>query len=208
MIRLFLIRHGETAWNVLGKYQGQSDVALSENGIEQAERLAANFPADTLDRVYTSDLIRAAETAQMVAGRFGIPVKKCRDFREIDFGDWEGRTYKEIASRWPEAMANFFRHPDILKIPNGETFQELQIRAMKALTHILSDKENEEKNVAVFAHGAIIRTMLAGVLGMPLANLWRIRQSNTAVNSIRCDDGFPMIELLNSTCHLERKSSH
>ena len=101
MIRLFLIRHGETAWNVLGKYQGQSDVALSENGIKQAERLAANFPVDTLDRVYTSDLIRAAETAQMVAGRFGIPVKKCRDFRDIDFGDWEGMTYKEIASRWP-----------------------------------------------------------------------------------------------------------
>ena len=202
MIRFILIRHGQTEWNVGGRYQGQSDVALTEEGREQARLLAEHFPVADLHRIYSSDLKRAAETAEIIAGRFGLPVTKDKVFRELSFGDWEGLTYKEIVARWPDAMANFLRHPDKLNIPHGETFQEVQQRAMRGLQAIMEDPANADKTVAIVAHGAILRTILTAQLHMSLEYARSIRQFNTAVNIVRYDEGHPTVELINGTAHL------
>lgn len=202
MIRFILVRHGQTEWNVGGRYQGQSDVALTEEGRQQARLLAENFPVAEVHRIYASDLKRASETADIIAARFGLPVTKDKIFRELSFGDWEGLTYKEIVSRWPDAMENFLRHPDKLNIPHGETFQEVQQRAVKGLHAIMADPANEDKTIVIVAHGAILRTILTAQLHMSLEYAWSIRQFNTAVNIVRYDEGRPTVELINGTAHL------
>ena len=201
MVKVVFIRHGQTEWNVSGRYQGQSDVALSKEGIAQAEKLAKHFPVAAVDAVYSSDLMRARVTAEKVAEKFGLPVQTEPAFRELNFGDWEGLTYEQITASWADAMTNFLRHPDILQIPHGESFPEVRQRAMKRLRELLA--EHEGHVIAVVAHGAVLRTMLTEALHMPLQYLWSIRQFNTAVNIVRYDAGEnPTVELLNSTAHL------
>ena len=200
MTRIIFVRHGQTEWNLKGKYQGQTDVPLSKEGIAQAHKLAENFPTKRLDAIYSSDLSRAMETARIAAGKFGLEVQEEPAFREVNFGEWEGLSYEEIATRWPKVAGDFFRRPDALSIPGGETFQVLQERAIKRISGIVDASEGQ--TVAVFAHGAILRTVLCHALHMPLAYLWAIRQSNTAVSIVAYEDGWSSVELMNSTAHL------
>ncbi len=205
MTKLVLVRHGQTEWNIDGKFQGQSDVQLSEEGIRQAEALAQNFPVESVDAIYCSDLTRARTTAECIARRFGLPVQPVKELRELSFGKWEGLTYQEIVSGWPDAMENFLRHPDILQVPNGETFPRLRERAMGFIEKVTAEADG--KTLLIVAHGGILRTVLTVMLHMPLQYLWSIRQFNTAVNIVRRDDGEWTIELLNSTAHLTRRVS-
>lgn len=199
-MRLILVRHGQTEWNAGGRYQGQSNVALSDTGRKQAKFLAERFPVKQLDAIYTSDLDRAKETAECVGEKLCVSVYPEEAFRELSFGDWEGLTYQEISLRWPEEANKLFTAPDELVIPNGETFRELQKRALDKI-HLLYEKHIDQ-TVAVFAHGAINKTILAGLMHIPLHYLWSLRQDNTAVNILRLDDGYVMVELINSTSHL------
>ncbi|MFC2342388.1 MAG: histidine phosphatase family protein [Negativicutes bacterium] len=204
MMKLLLIRHGQTDWNLLGKYQGQTDIALSGEGIRQADLLAQNFPVDTLDIIYTSDLQRAFMTAERLAEKFSAPLYADEALRELNFGAWEGLTYQEIAERWPQEVKNLFGAPEKLQIPEGETFLMLQRRAMDKIHEIRA--ENEGKNVAVVAHGAISKAILTALLHIPLHYVWMLRQDNTAVNILRFDDEFVSVELLNGISHLDQPS--
>ena len=200
MMRLILVRHGQTEWNAGGRYQGQSNVALSDTGRKQARFLAERFPVRQLDAIYTSDLDRAKETAECVGKRLGLTVYQEKAFRELSFGDWEGLTYQEISSRWPEEAEKLFTAPDELVIPHGETFRDLQKRALDKIYSLY--ERHIDQTVAVFAHGAINKTILAGLMHIPLHYLWSLRQDDTAVNILRLDDGYVMVELINSTSHL------
>ncbi len=200
MMRLVLVRHGETDWNASGRYQGQSNVALSDRGKKQAECLAGHFPLESLDAIYTSDLDRARETAEQVASKFGLSVNREKAFRELSFGDWEGLTYGEISKKWPKEAKKLFTAPDELQIPRGETFRELQERALKKIRQLY--EAHVDQTVGVFAHGAINKTILAGLMHIPLHYLWSLRQDNTAVNILRIDGEYVMVELINSTAHL------
>ena len=201
MTKVIFIRHGQTEWNVTGRYQGQSDVKLTEEGKKQAEKLADNFPVAKVDAVYASDLCRAMVTAETIANKFGLKVQAESAFRELSFGDWEGLTYQQIVDKWEDAMANFLQHPDVLEIPGGESFPAVQQRAMKRLNELI--EKHDGQTIVVVAHGAVLRTMLTAALHMPLQYLWSIRQFNTAVNIVRYDsDANPTVELLNSTAHL------
>ena len=204
MMKLLLIRHGQTDWNLLGKYQGQTDIALSGEGIRQADLLTKNFPVDTLDIIYTSDLQRAFMTAERLAEKFSAPLYADKALRELNFGAWEGLTYQEIAERWPQEVKNLFGAPEKLQIPEGETFLMLQRRAMDKIHEIRA--ENEGKNIAVVAHGAINKAILTALLHIPLHYVWTLRQDNTAVNILRFDDEFVSVELLNGISHLDRPS--
>ena len=204
MMKLLLIRHGQTDWNLLGKYQGQTDIALSGEGIRQADLLAQNFPVDTLDIIYTSDLQRAFMTAERLAEKFSAPLYADKALRELNFGAWERLTYQEIAERLPQEVKNLFGAPEKLQIPEGETFLMLQRRAMDKIHEIRA--ENEGKNVAVVAHGAISKAILTALLHIPLHYVWTLRQDNTAVNILRFDDEFVSVELLNGISHLDRPS--
>ena len=204
MVKIFLIRHGQTEWNIDGRYQGQSDVALSQEGLAQAQALAEHFPGERLDAVYSSDLQRARVTAETVAKKFNLPVQLEPAFRELGFGDWEGLTYEQIVGGWADAMANFLKHPDKMQIPHGESFAEVQERAWSRFQELVQEHEMQDHAIAIFAHGAVLRTLLTAILHISLEYVWELRQYNTAVNIVRYDDGWPTVELLNSTEHLRK----
>lgn len=202
MTKLILVRHGQTAWNKWGKYQGQADIELSELGKEQAEKLGENFPYENIAAVYVSPLQRARETGEAVARKFGLNVVPCNEFMEISFGEWEGLTYEEINAAWPDVHSGMFDRPDIVRCPQGEGFFDVQARAATKLMELV--QKHKDETFVIAAHGGVNRTLLCYLLDMPLRYMWRIRQDNTAVNVITFyEDGRRTVDLMNSTQHLQ-----
>lgn len=200
MTKLILVRHGRTLWNSSGKFQGQSDVELSEEGISQAKKLAENFPVAHIDRVYSSNLQRAYVTGEIIANKFNVPIIKDERLREVCFGSWEGLTYDEIHEKWPKEIETMFSTPDVLTMPNGESFAQVQKRGVEVLLDIVH--KHPDETIVITAHGGILRTLLAYALHMPLRYIWTLRQDNTAVNIVAFYGDKINVELLNSTAHL------
>ncbi len=200
MTRLIIVRHGQTLWNLERKYQGHSDIALTDNGRRQAEAVAARLATEKIDSVYASDLSRAYKTAQCIADKHNLPVSLVPALREIKFGDWEGLTYEQITAQWPGMLGKLWSTPDELQIPGGESFQQLKERAYTAVEKIVTD--HPEQTVAIVAHGGTIGTILCAMLDIHLNHVWSIRQDNTAVNIIEYYEGRPTITLLNCVRHL------
>jgi 2,3-bisphosphoglycerate-dependent phosphoglycerate mutase len=144
---LLLVRHGETDWNRDGRFQGHADPSLNARGRRQAEELADRLGDVPLTAVYTSDLRRASETAEVVGLRKGVPVVADRDLREIDVGSWAGRTRAEIGDDdW-----------------DGETYEQHRERVLAALRSIAAEHPNGD--VLVVTHGGSLRRVQEATLG-------------------------------------------
>ncbi len=200
MSKLILVRHGETTWNIEMRYQGQTDISLTANGIEQAGKVAQRLADEKIAAVYSSDLSRAFVTAAQIAAVHGLDVLTRRDLREISFGDWEGMTYDSLDLDGVGTGNRLFSHPAEIEIPGGETFFEVQQRMMEALRELA--QRHEGQTVVIVSHGAAIRTVLCDVLGMDLNRLWAIRQSNTAVNILEVLPQKVLVSLVNDVHHL------
>ncbi|HTF10453.1 MAG TPA: histidine phosphatase family protein, partial [Asanoa sp.] len=140
-VRLVLVRHGESRWNTEDRYQGQADSGLTDRGREQAEVAAAVLEArfGTADLALASDLPRARDTAAAYARRVGgVPVREDARLREIEVGDWTGRTFADVAAAHPEQLAEFERGVDVRR-GGGETFAELRARVWAALTEAAAE---------------------------------------------------------------------
>ena len=162
MTELLLVRHGETDWNRDRRFQGHADPPLNEMGREQAHALAAELAGERIELVYTSDLCRARETAEIVAASLGADVVALRDLREIDVGEWEGLTWPEIEERYPEGARAW--HEQGFGWEAGETYDELGERVVAALRRIAAD--HPEQRVLVVGHGGTIRATRAFLEGL------------------------------------------
>jgi probable phosphoglycerate mutase len=147
--RLLLVRHGQSTWNANGRWQGHADPPLSALGEEQAADAAAHLPE--VDALWTSDLARARRTAEIVAGRLGLPVRVESRLRERDAGEWQGHTRAEIEERWPGFLTSG-RRP-----PGYEDDEALLARVLAAVAEI--GAEHEGTSVLVVTHGGIVRTL-------------------------------------------------
>lgn len=202
--QLWLIRHGETQWNVDGRVQGHLDVPLSERGVEQARRLARWLAEDRLDAVYSSDLIRARVTAEALAeGR--LPVSNEPRFREAHFGHFEGLTGPECQAAYPEEYRLWRSASVRFRPPQGETVELLQARCMEALAEHLPKHPGQV--VAVVCHGGPVRAMVCGLLGLPLEAYNRIRVENTSVARFLFTERGPMLTGFNDVSHLRSSSA-
>lgn len=200
MSRLIIVRHGQTLWNLAKKYQGHSDIALTDKGLQQAQAVAERLAAEKIDAVYASDLSRAFKTAECIADKHNLQVTSVPALREIKFGEWEGLTYEEISEKWPGMLGKLWTTPDELEIPGGETFYQLKERAYAAIKKIV--KDHPEQTVVIVAHGGTIGTIMCAILDIHLNHVWSIRQDNTAVNIVEYHDDRPTIILLNCIRHL------
>lgn len=205
MTRIFLIRHGETEWNRQGKLQGQSNVNLSPEGVHQAQMLAEYAYFKHADAIYSSDLHRAAATAEILAKKFGLRVRKMPELRETNFGEWEGKSISELAEKYPKDFGKFFTAPEKFQPPQGESFLSSQARIINAMDRITANHDNE--NIIVVSHGAVIRLLLCAALDMPIHKMWALAQFNMAVNVLLIADGNITVELMNGTGHLHSARS-
>lgn len=199
MVKLVLIRHGETDYSLQNKYCGFSDPPLNNKGIWQAEKLANKLKGLEVDRVYSSDLKRAYETAQIVFKN--KPIKKISEFRELNFGIFEGLNYEEIIKKHPKLYRNWINNPPKIKIPNGESLQDLSKRVKRKLFFILS--QFKDGAIGIVAHGGPIRIILCDVLKFGLDAFWQIEQDSGALNIIDYSESLPPIVVkMNDTSHL------
>ncbi len=174
--RVWLVRHGSTDWNEQRRFCGQSDIPLSPTGREQAKWLAACLSAEPVCALYTSDLLRAQQTAAVIAEHRPQRLQpiSLAAWREIDFGLWEGLTYAEIATRFPTQLG-FFSDPATHAPPHGESLGQLRQRVLAALRQAMSKSTAAGPGaVVIVSHGGPLRILLSCVLGMPLARQWQL----------------------------------
>lgn len=150
MTSLILIRHGETDWNVSGRYQGQADPSLNQRGIEQSRQLAKELSSIGLDVLYTSPLQRAVQTAQIIADKLHIPVHHEPRLKEIHQGDWQTRLRSEIESLYPRMFKRWETEPWEVTPPQGEHLSQVQTRVYAAIDDILTRHPGER--IGIVAH--------------------------------------------------------
>jgi len=176
MTRFCLIRHGQTDWNLEGRYQGQSDVPLNETGLAQARALALLLQKETFSAVYSSNLKRAVETAAIVAASLGLAVTLEPRLREIDQGDWEGQLVGAIQARYAHLWEQRAVNPASVRPPNGETVAEVAQRVYAALDDIA--RVYPGKKVLIASHGLALATVLCRVKGIPVGKAYNVIPGN------------------------------
>jgi broad specificity phosphatase PhoE len=201
-MRLILVRHGETPWNVTLQYQGHVNVPLNERGRDQARHTAARLARLGADALYTSDIARAAETAEIIGAALGLKPAPMPDLREIDVGNWEGLTPEELYRRYPAHMAEFERDPARTVRLGGESYAQLQQRALVGLKRIYEAHKPGNVIVAV-SHGGTIRALLCHVIGLELANFGKMWLDNGSLTEIRYGSHGWRLVRLNDAAHLE-----
>lgn len=194
-LRLYLIRHGEVEGAAVGRLLGFTDPRLSNRGLEQASRLAENLASTQLTAIYSSDLLRASQTADAIAERHRMSVQPRAAFREINMGEWEGRTIADVHAEAPERVEQLFTDPASFKYPDGESFADFTARVQGALEQLMVTHESGE--LVLVAHGGVCRTIIGSALGMPMRNWLRLAQDQGCLNLIEWYDANPVLRLLN-----------
>jgi broad specificity phosphatase PhoE len=193
-----LVRHGETVWHAENRYAGRTDVALSELGREQAERLAARLRDGGLAAIWASPLGRAAETAAAVVRATGLAPWSDERLRELDFGTAEGLTRDEMAERFPGALRAFDEDPVANHLPEGEDPRAAAARGVACLQDVAA--AHPGARVLVVAHTTLVRLVLCQLLGVPLADYRRrfpfVR--NCAISEVRLGGPRPALLEFNS----------
>ena len=187
-MKILLARHGETAWNAEGRYQGQEDIPLSPVGEAQARALGERLQHVHIDRAVASPLKRALRTAELALGDDRLArLATDAGLMEIAHGTWEGLLAAEIRERDPDRLHAWRHAPHEVLMPEGESLQHVFDRAWPALARA-AEGLGEHDTLLVVAHDAVNRVLLCHVLGIPLAKLWTFRQAPTTLNLLEGPD--------------------
>ena len=193
--RIFLIRHGETAWNAERRLQGHLDIPLNAEGERQAGLLGAALAAEPIDLVVSSDLARAHQTAQAVARARALPVQIDPRLRERAYGGFEGLLYSEIEQRFPAEFAAWQARDVDGVLPQGkhigESFRHFYARATGAILDWAA--AHRGKTIALVAHGGVLECAYRRALGLPLETPRDFKVFNASVNRFAlADDDFSL----------------
>lgn len=195
---IYLIRHGETTANVSKIFAGISDVALTEKGITQAIRVAEKLKGIKLDALYSSDLMRAIDTAKSIADLQNIEIQSLNAFREMNFGVWEGMRFSEIQASDPDRLQKWFDDFEHFVVPGGESVKEMFERVTEAYNGIIMQYGmDSHRQIAIVAHGGVIQALLSYLCFGNVSGYWKFRVDNCGLNKIEYVMGQPVIQALN-----------
>lgn len=204
MLRLLLVRHGETDWNQQMRFQGQTDIPLNAKGIEQAETIARRLRNEPLQAIYSSDLQRAMQTAQIVAKYHELRPIPEPNLRELSYGVWEGMSRDEIMqSEWAELFERY-RKDSLRHRPPGAEYPEQIMERCRQVLHRLR-KQHDQGTVCVVGHGGSLRALLCVALSAPLETFRHIRLDNASLSVMECGHDWAWVSLVNDTCHLKQE---
>jgi len=193
--RLYLVRHGQVAEGQAHRYHGHNDVGLSPEGVRQLEELAAQLKAMPLAGVYASDLRRAFRGAEIISRGRELTPEAVPEFREINFGVWEGLSFEEIAAQYPEDLEARFRDLASFRIPGGESLMEVRARALPRLQELITRHPGQA--LAVVAHAGVNRIILSDALGLDLSRLFHLDQNYGCLNIVDYFPDLAVVRLLN-----------
>jgi probable phosphoglycerate mutase len=201
---VYLIRHGETEWNLAGRWQGHADVPLNELGQRQARLLGQRLAREgaRFDAIYSSDLARAFQTAWELGAAVKVPVQLLPPLREIDLGAWSGHTYDEIKDRFPAEIALLEAGQDIPR-GGGESIGMLRRRVVEAVEALVAHHRGE--TLALVTHGGCIRALLSHAVREADSDTWRRfpHIGNTSISIVRVSGQRWEIAQVNDVAHLE-----
>lgn len=196
MKTLYLVRHGETDWNITRRFQGNSDVPLNDTGLAQADRLRERLQDEHFDLVYSSNLSRAMVTAQRITSQDIQPDPR---LQEIHFGLWEGLHMHEIQAQFPAELAAWRKRS--APPPSGETIFQVAARGSDVLHDVLTTLQDEQRALIV-SHGGMLGVLVCILLGQSPEHVWSYRFYNTSITEIVVYDFGNVLLRLNDTCHL------
>lgn len=192
---IYLLRHGLIDGSQERRYIGHLDISLSPAGRHQAGLLQTELASQEFTAVLCSDLCRSIETASIITANRSCQPQPKRELREISMGEWEGKTFREIAQTYPSEYAKRGENLAHYRIPGGESFAECQQRIVAAFTNGL---QTTTGNLLIVGHAGINRLLLCHILGMPLERLFQIRQDYACINLIAATAGQYCVRLLNA----------
>ena len=197
-MQLIIIRHGETLWNKEGRVQGISDVELSTVGIEQARLLALSLKDHPIRVIHTSPLKRALKTAEVINEFHQKEIHTHNDLMEIDAGDFEGVYYKKLVACEKDFLNKWIADPASVKMPNGESFTQLQDRAWRVMERII----NKEENALVVAHNFTIAAIICRIRSISLNEFQSSCVGNASKTIVNFQKDGIFIETFNDRSHL------
>jgi phosphoserine phosphatase len=201
MAFVYLVRHGQTAWNTSEIFRGRTDIPLNATGVKEAELAAEYFRGGRVEAVYSSPMSRAMQTAEKIADVLGLKVVPHPGITDMSFGDWEGRPMQEVERSDPDRFRLWRELPHLLHVPGGETLEQVRRRAMAALEDVI--KTHDQGTAIMVSHRVITKVLICAVVGLDNSHFWRIDQDATAINLVRHKEGKFVLSLMNDTCHLK-----
>ena len=204
-MKAFLVRHGETEWNKLGKFLGQYDVPMNERGISQAKETALALSVDAPKAIYSSPLARTMQLAEEVSRLTSLPINPVPGLKELDLGEMEGLLGPELRERWPDFYTLWRENPGAVVMPGGESLAQLQERAWTAFLDMERTHEGDECLVVV-SHNFTIRTIITRLLGMPWGSFHNMALDLASICSVDTGARGRRLVTYNSTCHLSAEN--
>ena len=203
-IRIILIRHGETEWNRLHRFQGRSNISLNPKGNDQARALALTLKNETVAAIYSSPLERAIETAVHI-GRFhsSAPLIKESGLQEMNLGDFEGMEAQRWVAEYQDFRKAWEENPAALAMPGGESLKDVQKRAVDTLERI-SKPYTSGNTLLICSHNFVIISLLCHALKVPLDQFRELKQDTAALNILFKNGVDFKVEKINDCQHLQK----
>jgi len=208
MVEIILARHGETEWNATEIFRGRADVALNENGLRQAQLLGEYLSREKIDIVYSSPLKRAVKTAEAVAGRHKLDVNIVDNLNDIDCGEWQGLTLREVKERYAELYQDWLDTPEQVKLPGGESLEEVRSRAVPFVQDAVM--RCGEGKIVLVSHRVVNKVLICALLGLDNSFFWSFKLDTGGITRFNFDGdravlaGHNDTSFLNSLQHLPR----
>ena len=202
--RIILVRHGETNWNKEGRFQGQIDIPLNDNGKMQARNASEYLKGIKFNKAYSSSMIRPFETAKIILKNTNLKINKIDELVEISHGLWEGKLEEDIKGKWPKLLEDWHKRPETVIMPEGESIIDVSKRSISAWENICELQENDDITLLV-AHDAVNKTIICHILGLDCSNIWMIKQGNggiTVIDIFKDPNKDNIVSSLNITTHL------
>jgi len=199
MTEIILARHGETKWNVEEAFRGRTDIELNQTGIKQAELLAGYLSKRKIDAIYSSPLKRAVKTAEIIAGYHGLDIEVAPGLIDFDCGDWHGLLRQEVQDKYKELYDLWVNHPDKVKIPGGESLNDVGERAISVLDDVIAKHGG---TVILVAHRVVNKVLICALLGLDNSHFWNIRQDICGITTFVHENGQFILTEHNNTSFL------
>ena len=200
MTEIILARHGETEWNVAEIFRGRADIELGETGIRQAELLAEYLGQVKIEAIYSSPLKRAIRTAELIASHHKLEVEIAPGLIDFDYGQWQGLPHQEVKDKYRELYAEWVSHPEQVKIPGGESLNDIRERAVSVVDEVIARYGG---TVVLVAHRVVNKVLICALLGLDNSHFWNIRQDTAGITTFTYENERFVLTEHNNTSYLK-----
>jgi broad specificity phosphatase PhoE len=200
MIEIILVRHGETDWNTSETFRGRVEVALNDVGTKQADDLGGYLAREKIDIIYSGPLKRAVDTAEAIADYQNLEVNTVKNLTDIDFGDWQGVSWKEVEEKYPELYRDWLDTPEQVRIPGGESLEEVRRRAVPFIEDAVM--RCGEGKIVFVSHHVVIKVVICTLLGLDISHFWNFRIDTCGISRFAVGDGRLEFTVHNDTSFL------